>query len=62
MLKGLSSLLGQVDLEGQISKIKLVDNFLDEQINKAEEECKKSTKMYRTLGVVLGLVIVIILI
>ena len=49
-------------MEGQISEIELVDNFLNTQIEKAEEESKKSTKMYKTLGVVVGLAIVIILI
>ena len=31
-------MLGKVDIEGQVNEIELVDNFLDTQIEKAEEE------------------------
>lgn len=62
ILQGLSSLLGKVDLEGQISEIELVDNFLNTQIEKAEEENKKSKKMYKVLGISAGMAMVIILI
>lgn len=62
VLKGLSNLLGKVDLEGQVAEITLVDTFLNSQIKKAEEESKKSTKLYKTLGAIVGLTIVIILI
>ena len=61
ILKNLSKLLGQTDLEGQINQIELTSRFLDEQIEKAEKERLKSEKMYRTLGMVIGLAIVIIL-
>lgn len=60
VLKNLSNLLGKVDLEGQVSEIELVDNFLDNQIEKAEEESKKNQRMYKTLGVTIGLAMVII--
>ena len=62
VLKGLSNLLGKVDLDGQVSEIELIDNFIDTQIEKAEEESKKSEKIYKTLGVTAGLAMVIILI
>lgn len=62
VLKGLSNLLGKVDLEGQTSEIELVENFLDKQIEKAEEESKKSEKMYKTLGITVGLAMVIVFI
>ena len=62
ILKGLSKMLGKVDVEGQVSEIKLVQTFLDTQIEEAENEKKKNTKMYKTLGVTTGLAIVIILI
>ena len=62
MLKGLSSLLGKVDLEGQVREVELVDHFLDKQIEIAQEESKKSEKMYKTLGVTIGLAMVIIFI
>ncbi len=62
ILKNLSKLLGQTDIDGQINQIELTSKFLDEQIVKAEKEKSKSEKMYRTLGMVIGLAIVIILI
>ncbi len=62
VLKGLSNLLGKVDLEGQVSEIELVDNFLNMQIEKAEEESKKNEKMYKALGVTIGLAMVIVLV
>ena len=60
VLKGLSNLLGKVDIEGQVTEIELVDNFLNTQIEKAEEESKKSEKMYKTLGITVGLAMVIV--
>ena len=62
VLKKLGKLLGQTDVEGQVSEIDVTQGFLDVQIEKAEEEKKKNQKMYKTLGVVIGLVFVIILI
>ena len=62
VLKSLGNILGKTDVEGQLSEIKLNMGFLDTQINKAEEECKKNEKMYRTLGTIFGLAIIIILI
>lgn len=60
-IKALGKLLGKTDVEGQISEIELVQAFLETQIQKAEEECQKNQKLYKTLGVVGGLGIVIIL-
>lgn len=45
ILKKLGRMLGKTDIEGQISEIKLVDNFIDTQIKEAEIE-KKRTKNY----------------
>lgn len=61
ILKNLSKLLGQTDMEGQVNQINLTTAFLDEQIEKAEKERAKNEKMYRTLGMIVGLAIVIIL-
>lgn len=61
-LKTLSNLLGKVDLEGQVNEIELVETFLDTQIELAEEEKNKYVKMYKTLGVTIGIAVVIILI
>ena len=62
VLKNLSKLLGETDLEGQISEIEVVNQFLTSQLESAGEERRKNEKMYRTLGVVTGLTIAIILI
>ncbi len=53
---------GKTDVEGQISEIELTSSFIDIQIKKAEEERKKNEKMYKTLGSVIGLAIVIVLV
>lgn len=62
VLKNLSKLLGKTDMQGQLNQIELTSTFIDEQIAKAERERQKSEKMYRSLGVILGIGIVIILI
>lgn len=62
ILKNFGRLLGKTDLEGQISEIKLVQEFLNTQIEIAETERQKNEKLYRTLGGVIGLAIVIILV
>ena len=62
ILQGLTSLLGKTNLEGQVTQIELTSNFLDNQIKNAEKEEEKNKKMYRTLGVVIGLACVIVLI
>ena len=62
ILKDLSKLLGATDVEGQISQIEVTSSFLDEQIKKAEKEKEKSEQMYRKLGVIIGLGIVIVLV
>jgi len=61
ILKKLGKLLGQTDVEGQISEIEVTENFLNMQIDKAEEEKKKNQKMYKTLGITIGLIFVIVL-
>ncbi len=62
ILKMLGKTLGKTDKEGQISEIELVSNFLNKQISLAEEIRTKNEKMYKTLGVTIGLAIVIILV
>ena len=61
ILKGLSKLLGKTDVKGQISQIELTEGFLDTQIIKAEKEKNKNERLYKTLGMIIGLAIVIIL-
>ena len=62
VLKSFSKLLGKTSLEGQISEIELTCEFLDVQIKKAEIDRNKNEKLYRTLGIVGGAGMVIILI
>ena len=61
VLKNLSKLLGQTDLEGQTSQIELTQTFLDTQIKQATEEKHKNERLYSRLGTIIGLTIVIIL-
>ncbi len=61
ILKGLSKLLGKTNLEGQVSEIELTQSFLKKQIEYAEQERQKNEKLYKTLGMTIGLAIVILL-
>ncbi|MBR1654138.1 MAG: stage III sporulation protein AB [Clostridia bacterium] len=61
-LKTLGKLLGKTDIEGQLNQIELVSTFLEKQINDANEDKNKNEKMYKKLGAIVGLVIVIVLI
>ena len=62
ILKELGKVLGQTDADSQVNEIEVTESFLNIQIEKAEEARKKNQKMYKTLGIVVGLVFVIILI
>ena len=61
ILMSFGKMLGNSDLEGQISNIKLISAQLKLQEAKAEEMKKKNEKMYRSLGVLSGLALTIIL-
>lgn len=61
VLKTLSKLLGQTDVEGQTSQIEITQKFLETQIKEAQEEKIKNEKLYSKLGITIGLAIVIIL-
>lgn len=61
VMETLSKLLGKTDVEGQINEIELVQSFLETQIEKAEVQREKNAKLYKTLGVICGVGIVIIL-
>lgn len=61
-LETLGKMLGNTDIEGQVSQIELTENLLTKQIENAQEEKKKNSKLYKTLGVATGLTIAIILI
>ena len=62
IIKTLSKLLGQTDIEGQTSQIEITQNFLETQIKEAEEEKQKNEKLYTRLGTIMGLAITIVLI
>ena len=55
-------MLGSSDLEGQIRNIRLTLSQLEIQESKAEESRKKNESMYRNLGVLGGLALVIFLV
>lgn len=61
VLKTLSKLLGQTDVEGQTSQIQITQKFLETQLKEAQEEKEKNEKLYSKLGTTIGLAIVIIL-
>lgn len=61
ILKNLGKLLGKTDVQGQVNQIDLTSNFIDEQITKAGRERLRNEKLYRTLGMIAGLTIVIVL-
>ena len=62
ILKGLSKMLGRTDLDGQINEIRLTEKFIETKIKEAEFEKNKNSKLYKTLGITVGLAIVIVLV
>ena len=62
VLKSLGKMLGNTDIEGQVSQIELTENLLNDKILEAQESKRKNTKLYKTLGIAAGLAIAIILI
>lgn len=49
IIKTLSKLLGQLDIEGQISRIEITEELLEKQIENAINEKQKNEKLYRTI-------------
>ena len=62
IISNFGNLLGKTDLKGQINEIQLANNFLDKQIIEAEEIRKKNDKLYKSLGIIIGITIVIVLV
>lgn len=58
----IGKLLGKTDLSGQVSEINLGLNLVDKQIQIADSLMRKNVKLYKTMGIVCGLGICIILI
>lgn len=61
IILNLSKMLGNIDLDGQVSSIELTSKFLDKQIEEAQISEIKNKKLYKTLGTGIGLTIAIIL-
>lgn len=61
-LKSMGKLLGKTDLDGQISEIELTESFLETQILEAQKERDKNERLYKTLGMITGVGIIVILI
>lgn len=62
IIKTFGKLLGKTDIKGQVSEIKLMQNLIEKQIANAELEKNKNVKLYKTMGIISGLGICIILI
>ena len=62
VLQMFGKLLGQTDVEGQISQIDITQEMLDKQIQEALILKQKNEKLYNKLGATIGLAIVILLI
>lgn len=61
LIKSFGSMLGKTDVDGQMSEINQFVSLLNGQIVTAEEEKNKNSKMYKSLGTIIGLGIVILL-
>ncbi len=61
LIKTLGTILGKTNVEGQMNGIDEFKILLNKQIEDAEIEKNKNSKMYKSLGTIMGLVIVILL-
>ena len=61
LIRTFGNMLGKTDVEGQISEINQFAILLNGQIEKAKDEEGKNSKMYKSLGTIVGLGIVILL-
>lgn len=62
LLKNIGRQLGTSDLDGQISGVRLRQAELNSAIASAEEDYSRKAKLYRSLGVLTGVFIVIMLV
>lgn len=62
VIKMLGKMLGKTDINGQVNEIELTTKLIEKQIENAEIEKNKNSKLYKTMGVILGMGICIILI
>lgn len=61
-IKMFGKLLGKTDKSGQINEINVTSKLVDRLIEKAESEKAKNYKLFKTLGVVIGIGTCIILV
>lgn len=62
LLKIFGKNLGKLDKKGQVFQLDEIISLIKKQIQNAEEEVKKNEKMYKSLGSIIGAIIVIIMI
>ncbi len=62
VIKSFGKLLGKTDKLGQMSEIELVVSLIDKQIGQANKEREKNEKLYKKIGLIFGIGLVIILI
>ena len=62
IIKMFGKLLGKTDIKGQVNEICLTQNLIEKQLQKAEIEKNKNVKLYKTMGIVFGIGICIILV
>lgn len=61
LIKTFGNMLGKTDIEGQMGEINEFMTLLNNQIEKAKDEERKNSKMYKSLSTIIGLGIVILL-
>lgn len=61
ILEEFGRLLGKINKEGQINQIKYVNSLIEIQIEKAQKEREKNETIYKKLGLILGIGLVIII-
>lgn len=62
IIKMFGKLLGKTDIKGQLGQIELTKKLIEKQIEKAEIEKEKNFKLYKTMGMISGIGICIILV
>ena len=50
ILLDMGKMLGKTDVDGQVSNLEIASTFIDTQIQKAEVERQKNSRLYKTLG------------
>lgn len=62
IIKMFGKTLGKIDIKGQVSQIELSLKLIEKQIEKAEMEKNKNSKLYRAMGIISGMAICVILV